>query len=96
MLGRGVFKQRLINLDAEIARQQLDQDLFLVGLVIVNRVAEIGTGVVRFRQGCRDELTPRQNLRHDRLKAIEDSVQTSNSPPSNISEYRTAISRAVA
>ena len=50
MLGRGVFKQRLNNLHASIARQQLGQDAFLVRLVFVNAPPRSTARRLRLRQ----------------------------------------------
>src|SRR5262249_33478706 len=70
---RGVFKQRAEDLDREVTRQQVGQDLGFVGLELIDRAAHrTGRSGVPRRRRRRDELLHGHDLGHRRFEAIED------------------------
>src|SRR4051812_20690340 len=70
---RRILEQDAEDLDGEVARQQVGQDLALVRLELVDRAARHRrSGRAGFRRRRRNELLHRHRLAHRRAEAIED------------------------
>ena len=62
-----VLEQRAIDLDGDVARQQLGEDFLLVGLIFDRRGGDAGAGRRRRRRGGdRDDLVDRRLLHQRR------------------------------
>src|SRR5262245_61755017 len=65
-----VFEQRAEQLDGDIARQKIGEDLLLLGLVVVDRAAEAVGGLALEYRG--DDLLGGRDLRNHRPEAREE------------------------